>query len=370
MSYQSIDQIQKLLANTVFAHTESSKKAAGRALGTIVEIITYYLIKAWGHQLGVAIESALPEYANFEIQHNVEFTYHNHKMLDTIDLADPIENCSISSTKIFNAAGLSKRFSKTKTSRNLLKDGVVKNACTVATSSNSFCNAYVSYDRKTVLLCELSNAPYAMFECKRVGVEEGMNKGPQTIEKAKQGAYVARTVSSLQRFRFHDGSVGAAIEQNGKIKIFDDYYGTIDKAIADHDSVMLKDFILTVGIVSNHGNWFTSENQNKEMRVLAQSYDWLLFLTDKGLASFIEKIMLGDSAFSIVRNAFEQSYRKGKKVNKFTKANMDCNADKVLVKYFSDNIDEVQSWFNVITPTGRSIEQLESILTELGRLEV
>ena len=32
-----------------------------------------------------------------------------------------------------------------------------------------------------------------MFECKRVGVEEGMTKGPANNRKTKQGAYVARS---------------------------------------------------------------------------------------------------------------------------------------------------------------------------------
>lgn len=46
-----------------------------------------------------------------------------------------------------------------------------------------------------------------MFECKRVGVEEGMKKGPQTIEKAKQGAYVALKSASLQKVRDKNGEV-------------------------------------------------------------------------------------------------------------------------------------------------------------------
>ena len=37
-------------------------------------------------------------------------------------------------------------------------------------------------------LTDLFDEPFAIFECKRVGVEEGMRKGPQRIEKAKQGA--------------------------------------------------------------------------------------------------------------------------------------------------------------------------------------
>jgi len=50
-----------------------------------------------------------------------------------------------------------------------------------------------------------------MFECKRVGVEEGTKKGPQTIEKAKQGAYVARAVSVLQKIRTSSGALYAVI---------------------------------------------------------------------------------------------------------------------------------------------------------------
>ncbi len=44
MAYESIDQLQKMLANEVFSHTKDAKKAAGRALGTLVEVITYYLV--------------------------------------------------------------------------------------------------------------------------------------------------------------------------------------------------------------------------------------------------------------------------------------------------------------------------------------
>ena len=42
-------------------------------------------------------------------------------------------------------------------------------------------------------------SPFAMVACKRVGVDEGCKKGPQTIEKAKKGAYVAQMTYSLQK---------------------------------------------------------------------------------------------------------------------------------------------------------------------------
>ena len=42
MTWESIDQLQRNLTKDVFQYAKDSKKAAGRALGTIVEIITYY----------------------------------------------------------------------------------------------------------------------------------------------------------------------------------------------------------------------------------------------------------------------------------------------------------------------------------------
>jgi hypothetical protein len=44
MAYESVDQLQKVLAVKVFHYAKDAKKAAGRALGTLVEIITFYLL--------------------------------------------------------------------------------------------------------------------------------------------------------------------------------------------------------------------------------------------------------------------------------------------------------------------------------------
>ena len=71
MSYESVDKLQRLLANDVFSYTNDKKKAAGRALGTFLEIITYYLIKTWRLEHFAAIEKPLPEFANADITHNV-----------------------------------------------------------------------------------------------------------------------------------------------------------------------------------------------------------------------------------------------------------------------------------------------------------
>lgn len=76
MPYESVDALQQALTRDVFHYAKDAKKAAGRALGTLVEIITFYLIKSWGYEKYTAIERRLPEYANPDITHNVEFSLH------------------------------------------------------------------------------------------------------------------------------------------------------------------------------------------------------------------------------------------------------------------------------------------------------
>jgi hypothetical protein len=76
MPYESVDALQRALTRDIFHYARDAKKAAGRALGTLVEIISFYLIKSWGYEKHTAIERRLPEYANPEITHNVEFSLH------------------------------------------------------------------------------------------------------------------------------------------------------------------------------------------------------------------------------------------------------------------------------------------------------
>ncbi len=44
MAFESVDALQRILADTVFKYAADRKKAAGRALGTLVEIITFYAL--------------------------------------------------------------------------------------------------------------------------------------------------------------------------------------------------------------------------------------------------------------------------------------------------------------------------------------
>lgn len=76
MSYKSIDTLQEVLSQDVYGHTKDARKAAGRSLGTMVEIITFYFLRQWGVLDNISIERPLPEYGYPEITHNVEFTLH------------------------------------------------------------------------------------------------------------------------------------------------------------------------------------------------------------------------------------------------------------------------------------------------------
>jgi len=379
MAYESVDKLQKVLANEVFNHTKDPKKASGRALGTLVEIITYYLLKTWGLNNQISIERGLAEYGNPDITHNVEYSLHPivRSSVLTIDKSEK----SITSNMIIKALAAS-GFDLTgfeRKSNHLLNNNILRNACTIATSDSSFllCSIKSDVGEKLELhIYEQDKKPYAMFECKRVGVEEGMTKGPQTIEKAKQGAYVARTASSLQKIRSESGEMQGIIYKSDGSYLIKPYLNLMEEIIFSADKELLRKFILTIGIVSNHGNWikktasgelsFSEENFQKELMVLAQSYDWLLFLTDQGLSDFIDKLLLHPiPELQFLRDTFLSSYAEDKKKNQFTKVQMNIEADRILLKYFSDNLETVESWFNVISPSSKNLVTLNNELEEL-----
>jgi hypothetical protein len=269
MAYESVDKLQKALVENVFHYAKDSKKAAGRALGTIVEIITYYLIKTWGLNNQISIERGLQEYGNPDITHNVEFSL--HPIVRSSFLTIDKTATSITANKILKALEVQKYDLTGFTLKNnqLLNNGVLRNACTIATSKESMLLCSIKADKGDkyeLHIYEQSKKSYSVFECKRVGVEEGMNKGPQTIEKAKQGAYVARSASSLQKIRTESGELHGIIYKSDGTYIIKPFVDLMEEIIYSNDKELLRRFILTVGVVSNHGNWFTSENQNKELK--------------------------------------------------------------------------------------------------------
>ena len=367
--YKSIDALQKELAKGAFAYAADPKKAAGRALGTFVELITFYLLKSWGLEQYLAIERGLPEFANPSVAHNVEFTLHRSHHVADVEFEKEI---TLSAKKLMRSEELASHANNGKITTNVLigKDGLLKNACTIFENQTQFINAYCKTQKKgcptAASAFELSGHPFAMFECKRVGVEEGQKKGPQTIEKAKQGAYVARTVSSLQRVRLQNGSIAGFLERPDGTFICEEYYSLLKRIMSGDNKQLIKDFTLTVGVVSNHGNWFTAENKNKELEVLAQSYDWLLFLTDEGLAAFINDVLHPRSSHLYnCSKAFHDSYSAKKCGNRFTKSKIDTLANAELTDYFTKHAREITGWFNVITPRTAKISELRSQLFHL-----
>lgn len=354
MSYKSIDVLQKSLASTIFSTKKDAKKAAGRALGTIVEIITYYLLREWGYSPNIQIETKLPEFGNSEITHNVEFTLHRITKLIKKDLIAPLTFNGV--RKLFNYYP-----SQTKTGTFIDKDYIIKNSSVIGADDKLI--AISNLVNNKIVLSFIPKQASVMFECKRVGVEEGQKKGPQTIEKAKQGAYVALKSSSLQKVRDKNGNVYGVYFKDGKIHT-KDYEGALNICLK---SDILEDFILSFGIISNHGNWFTSNDMNKELKVLAQSYDRLLFLTDEGLYSFIEQTILNPSPdYFPIREAFTNSYNEGKKTNTFTKSRISLEAHLALTKFFNKNISTIENWFNIISPEnitmGNIKQQLHSLI--------
>jgi len=209
-----------------------------------------------------------------------------------------------------------------------------------------------------------------MVECKRVGVEDGAKKGPTTIEKAKQGAYVAKHVSALQKVRGRDGKIyGVMPLTSGEFQIRE-LAEEIRRLVFEAPVDELDGFTLTVGVVSNHGNWFTKDDPNKELAVLKQSYDWLLFLSDAGIVEFVTDTILSPTRnLAPIKKAFEDSYRSGKSgSNRFTKVRVDIDAHHSLCEYFSEHIDRIQSdWFRVLAPGKGEIDDLRSELGTLAR---
>jgi hypothetical protein len=371
LAFPSVDRLQNILAKDVFHYAKDAKKASGRALGTIVEIIAFYSLKSWGLERHIAIERPLPEFANADITHNVEYSLHPATRFRRIEFSR--DSLPLTARKIARYADLSPAIPNESLRSNTLltKDLTLRNACTICDLGDQFLNAYLddlTGDKGHFALAWLRRRPFAILECKRVGVEEGMKKGPQTIEKAKQGAYVARTVSSLQRIRFADGGMGGWIQRRDGSSRCEEYYALLAEVIASNDPELLSRFVLTVGVVSNHGNWFTSENHNKELKVLAQSYDWLLFLTDAGIAQFIDEVLLHPGKhMAAARAAFLASYTGKKGANQFTKVKVALAADNALQRYFSSRAKVIDTWFNIIAPAKKGLAVLRHELDTLTK---
>ena len=363
MQPDEIEGIQDRLARDVFGHTHSPRKAAGRALGTLVEVVAYYLLRSWNLRESISIETPLKEYANQEITHNVEYSLHGivKKYAVTMPSTPKREPITVVAIKKSMQEIHGVDIGEVRSGA-LLSKGVIRNSCYLSKSQNvRWVANYDSEGKATVSM--QSPHPYMIVECKRVGKDAHHGRGPQAIEKAKQGSYVARAASSLQKIRDPKGNDMGIIYNDG-----DDYtvaaYDEMLQGIIYSKDPIPDGFVLTVGVVSNHGNWFTAGSQNKEIKVLARSYDWLLFLTDHGLTDFVENVVLSGE-YKNTKMAFLKSYAKEKAYNQFTKTRINLQAHRELESYFLNNVKSIEKWFNVIAPLGHSLSDLRNQIDAL-----
>lgn len=102
--------------------------------------------------------------------------------------------------------------------------------------------------------------------------------------------------------------------------------------------------------------------------MLAQSYDWLLFLTDDGVAQFIDELLFHPTQeLSAAREAFLASYTGKKGKNQFTKKQLSLQADAALQSYFNSRKKVIASWFNIIAPSGKGLDVLKEELDTLKK---
>ena len=215
MQPNEIEGVQGRLAGSVLSHTHSPRKAAGRALGTLVEIVTYYLLLSWNLRDSISIEVPLKEYANHEISHNVEYALHGiggkYDVRAPLHIREPITASAIKKS-MYRTHGIDIGEAR---SGALLSKSLIRNSCHLSKSRDvRWIANYESGGKVTVTM--QNPRPYMILECKRVGRDAQHGKGPQAIEKAKQGSYVARMASCLQRIRDPKGSdMGIIYDDDG-----------------------------------------------------------------------------------------------------------------------------------------------------------
>ena len=142
MAYDSVDALQNIVADTVFNYASDRKKAAGRALGTLVELVTFYTLRAWDLRDHITIERRIPEFGNSDILDNVEFSLHPVRRRHNVVL-DPL-SLPITVTKLrhhlpsLESDGL-------KSAQILGNDGIKRNACVIVETPAAIVVANIDY---------------------------------------------------------------------------------------------------------------------------------------------------------------------------------------------------------------------------------
>jgi hypothetical protein len=369
----TVDRVQQRLMKEVFDDRKDIKKTAGRALGVVQEVIIGYLLRHNGLSNRILLETDLPEYrpgsSEPGLTHRVEFTL--HQLIST-------KMAAVKETKRNGRSG-SYLVSKQEAEEGL--DGSLKLVSNLGLggiylfsipfkqkSSIDFSSAGVFHVAECVSdkQCEirtLSAAPVAYIECKRVGLEEGTATGPQTIEKAKQAAYVALRSSAVQKIRTPKGLYGAFYHNMDKNFKFQPYESVWEEIIRGR--LVVPGAVRSVVFLGNMVNWFPGGVAKKDIKVLVENYDWVIWVEDAALVQFAEDLLFRKTK---VAEAFKRQHSSNRKLGErlFSKQSMWIPAHEELCSYIASNYQTIKKkWFRVL---GREKMATDDLFLELDKL--
>lgn len=210
-------------------------------------------------------------------------------------------------------------------------------------------------DEDELKITNLSIDPVMFIECKRVGLEEGTTTGPQTIEKAKQAAYVALKSSKLQKI-VHEGQFLGVLADNDSLE-YDTYEQLWNRLLEEENPEKLKGVTRSVLFVSDHGNWFPGGEEGKDIKILKGGFDWVIWVKDDGLIQLIQDLLIDDES---VKNAFTKSYdpdRSGQSL--LTKGRIEKEARDSIFSYVDNHRDTIiEEWFEVLESENKTFNDL------------
>lgn len=116
----------------------------------------------------------MPEYGNCEITHNVEFTLHRVLSKQECDIITPLTYKKASQL-------LNLELQEQKIGTFIDRNGILKNSAVLGNTNNALvlCNLIGT----KLQLSFIQEQACAMFECKRVGVEEGQKKDHKQLKR-------------------------------------------------------------------------------------------------------------------------------------------------------------------------------------------
>ena len=356
-------KVQKQLEETIFYERRDSYKAAGRALGTIQEIIVYFLFEAFELGDRLNLEYPLPEYGRLDIVHNVEFSVHPLISKEAMELTSRVNKGLRFPAKLkreykeflYSIKSSVKLLEKNK---QFDRETIIINPCYITNISqwkgnNIFIGKFLNEKEGLFLKC--LSQPIAFIECKRVGLEQGTSTGPQTIEKAKQSSYVALRCSKLQKLFTPDGVIGyLSLDKGYEIDEYDKLWIRILKS---KNRNLLKNIIRSIIFISNHINWYVDGKEKKDLHIINQSHDWSIWLKDDAISEFVNEFLLPPG---VIRNTFYNNYVERKKGGTFfTKKRLDKEVYQIFLEFFTEERDNIAAnWLEILNPVGKTFKDL------------